>query len=120
MKHFIDFNTRRQKEAIDDFWKLCTNSCYGKQLQNVRNYHVELFTSEESLRRYSSKTNFRNFNKFSENLLGVNMEKISVPLYQPVGFSILEHYDVMFKEYGDKLTLLMTDSVFLSAYSSFR
>ncbi len=95
---------------------------YGKQLQSVRKYQqVELITTEERLRRFTCKTNFKHFKIFNENLIAVNMERVSVTLNQPVfvGFTILEHakrilfsfhYDVMLKEYGPQLRLLMTDT----------
>ncbi|XP_041376764.1 uncharacterized protein LOC121389230 [Gigantopelta aegis] len=126
MKPYIDFNTQKRKEAKDDFskdlFKLLFNSVYGKQLQNVRNYQqVELITDEKRLRRYTAKPNFKSVNIFSEHLVAVSMEKVLVTLNQPVsvGFTILEHakcilydfhYNVMLREYGDCLKVLMTDT----------
>ncbi|XP_041378345.1 uncharacterized protein LOC121390564 [Gigantopelta aegis] len=126
MKPYIDFNTQKRKEATDEFskdlFKLLSNSVYGKQLQNVRNYQqVELITDEKRLRRYTAKPNFKSVNIFSEHLVAVSMEKVSVTLNQPmsVGFTILEHakrilydfhYNVMLKEYGTRLKVLMTDT----------
>lgn len=122
MKPFIDFNTKSRKDFSKDIWKISTNANYGKQLQNVRNYEqIELLTSRNKMTKYTSKTNFKNFKIFSDNLVAVKMEKVLVTLNQPVsvGYTTLEHakhilfyfhYDVMMKEYGDKLKLLMTDT----------
>ncbi|XP_046570051.1 uncharacterized protein LOC124278380 [Haliotis rubra] len=136
MESYIDFNTKKRKEATDNFskdlFKLLSNAVYGKQLQNVRNYkQIELITTEERLRKYTAKPNFKSVNIFSENLVVVSMERVSVTLNQnvSVGFTILEHakrllydfhYNVMLKEYSSnhvRVCMTDTDSLFYQIWS---
>ena len=36
MKKYIDFNTKKRKNAANDFFKLMINSVYGKTMENLR------------------------------------------------------------------------------------
>ena len=126
MKPYIDLNTdMRSKGTTDfekDFYKLMNNSVFGKTMENVRNrVNVKLVTNEKALNKLVKKSNFRSVNIFHENLIAVHMEKTTVKLNKPIqiGMSILDlsktlmyrfHYDYVKPKWGDKASLLFTDT----------
>ena len=126
MKSYIDLNTdMRSKGTTDfekDFYKLMNNSVFGKTMENVRNrVNVKLVTNEKALNKLVKKSNFRSVNIFHENLIAVHMEKTTVKLNKPIqiGMSILDlsktlmyrfHYDYVKPKWGDKASLLFTDT----------
>ena len=126
MKPYIDLNTdMRSKGTTDferDFYKLMNNSVFGKTMENVRNrVNVKLVTNEKALNKLVKKSNFRSVNIFHENLIAVHMEKTTVKLNKPIqiGMSILNlsktlmyrfHYDYVKPKWGDKASLLFTDT----------
>ena len=126
MKTYIDFNTTMRKHARNsfekDFFKLANNAVFGRTLMNVRKHRdVKLVTESEKIKKLSANPNFKGYVIFNENLVGVEMKKSVVKLYQPiyVGFTVLElsktlmydfHYGHMKTKYGDKVKLLFTDT----------
>ena len=81
LKHYIDFNTDKCKQAKNDFekdfYKLLNNSVYGKTMENLRNHTtVELVTSKERLRKVIAKPNVKLFKIFHENLAAVEVKKV--------------------------------------------
>ena len=126
MKKYIDLNTElRTKGTADfekDFFKLMNNSVFGKTMENVRNrVNVKLVTNELSLNKLVKKPNFKSANIFHENLVPIHMEKTTVKLNKPIqiGMSILDlsktlmykfHYDYVKPKWGDRATLLFTDT----------
>lgn len=127
MKQYIDFNTAKRTVAKNDFekdfFKLMNNSVFGKTMENVRNrINFHLVSDEKKLVRLTNKPNFKKHPKiFSDNLIGVELEKVTVTLNKPiyVGMAILDnskhlmydyHYNHMLPKYGNKCKLLFTDT----------
>ena len=97
MKSYIDLNTRKRKEAKNefekDFYKLMNNSVFGKTMENIRNrVDVRLVKNEEQAQKLVNKPNFESFKIFSENLIACHMKKTKLRFDKPiyVGMSILE------------------------------
>ena len=123
---YIDLNTKLRTqgktEFEKDFFKLMNNSVYGKTLEDIRNrVDVKLVSDREKARKLVSKINFKRFNIFSENLVGIHMKKTSLFFNKPIylGMSILDisksimyefHYNYSKQKYGDKAKLLFTDT----------
>ena len=129
---FINFNTDMRKNAKNefekDFFKLMNNSVYGKTMENVRNYtDIKLiklkddWKSERAVIKNISKPRCKDFRAFNDNLCAVHMGKEKVVLNKPiyVGSAVLDlsklwmyqyWYDYVKVEYGEKATLLYTDT----------
>lgn len=126
LEPYIDHNTKLRTLAKTDFqkdfYKLLNNAIYGKTLENVRGrIDYKIITSERSAKKYIRKPTFKRSNYISEEVAGIEMRKQQVTLDKPIfaGFSVLElskelmydfHYNTIKKRYGDKATLLMTDT----------
>jgi len=129
LKSYIDFNTEQRKKAEKnnnefekDFFKLMNNSVFGKTMENVRNrIDVKLRTNDESAQKLANKPNVRDFKIINEDLIAMHMTKKEVLFNKPVivGFCVLElsktfmydfHYNYIKKNYGNKATLLFTDT----------
>ena len=97
LKVYIDFNSKKRKEAKNsfekNFFKLMVNSFFGKTCENVRNYKdIKLVISETRLKKLTSKPTFHAFKIFHLNLAAVQLRRTTVKLMKPGydGFSILE------------------------------
>jgi hypothetical protein len=68
-----------------DFWKLCNNAVFGKQMENVRN-RIEFFimSDEKKLLKYVAKPHYKSRVIFDDNLVGVHMFKRNVILDKPI------------------------------------
>ena len=126
LKPYIEFNTKMRKGATNDFekdfFKLMNNSVFGKTMENIfKRINVELVTSPKRMRKISAKPNFQSFKIFNEDLVAVNMKKTNLVFNKPtyVGFSILDiskifmyrfHYDYIKATYGERASLLFTDT----------
>ncbi|KMQ81905.1 hypothetical protein RF55_24809, partial [Lasius niger] len=93
------------------------NAVFGKTMENVRN-HVDVRLVTQWDGRFGAeamiaKPNFHSRSVFSENLVAVELRKLSVKLDKPiyVGMCILDiskirlyefHYEYMLPLYGDK------------------
>jgi hypothetical protein len=125
LKEYIDFNTEMRKKAKNefekDFYKLMNNSVFGKTMENVRKRVNINLRNENQLVKDAKKPHFKSYRIYDENLIAVEMGKTNVNLNKPmfVGFSILElsktlmydfHYNTMKAKYGEKATLLFTDT----------
>ncbi|KAK3088565.1 hypothetical protein FSP39_020689 [Pinctada imbricata] len=126
MKKYIDFNTQKRSEAKNDFekdfFKLMNNAVFGKTMENMRKrMNVELVNTKRRLRKLTSKPNFLSFKIFDEDLVAVNLKKPNIVLNRPIyaGFCILElskifmyqfHYEFMREKYGNRASLLFTDT----------
>ena len=100
------------------------NSVFGKSMGNVRKHRdIKLVTTDKRRNQLVSEPNYHTTERFSENILAIEMKKTKVKMNKPVylGLSILEitktlvyeiWYDYMKPKYGDdvKLCYMDTDS----------
>jgi len=119
MVKYIDFNTQKRatetSASAKDLLKLMNNAVYGKTMENVRKHRsVSLATHRQQLKRLTAKPHFKSFRVFTEDLVGVEMQKTKVKMNRPIycGFTILEEskimmydffYSYMRPKYGDKV-----------------
>ena len=80
MKAYIMLNTKRRKEAKNeferDFLKLMNNSTFGKTMQNIRNHKdMKLVTSHKKYLKYVMKPNFKDGHHFLNIYLPWRWEK---------------------------------------------
>ena len=97
LKPYIEMNTKLRTEAKNDFdkdfLKIMNNSVFGKTMENVRKHRdIKLVTTDKRRNQLVSEPNYHATKWFSEDLLGIEMEKIKVKFNKPVylGLSILE------------------------------
>ena len=126
LKQYIDFNTQWRKLAKNNFeknfFKLMNNSVFGKTIENLRNRtSVELVHTTDRFIKLISKLSVHSFQRFSEDLTAVKMMSTKLVLNRPiyVGMVILDlakllmydfYYNVLKKQYGDRVNLLFTDT----------
>ena len=126
MKGYIMLNTRLRKDAKNelgiDFFKLMSNSVFGKTMENIRNHKdMELVTSNKKYQKYAMKPNFKDSHPSSKHLLAVEMGKREIMMSKPVylGQTILDlskmlmfefHYGYMKPKYGSKVKLCYMDT----------
>ena len=112
---YIDLNTQKRKEAVDDFskdfYKLMNNSVFGKTTENIRNrVDVKLLKVKKSLEKLANKLNLETITRYSENLLACHAKKTKIVFNKPiyVGMCILDisktlmydfHYNTIKKTY---------------------
>ena len=80
LKQYINFNTKKRKNAKDsfekDFFKLMNNSVLGKTMENLhKRVDVRLVTDEKKLDKLTSKPTFVSSKIFNENLMAVHKVK---------------------------------------------
>ena len=123
---YIALNTNLRTNAKNnfekDFFKLMNNSVFGKTMENIRNRKdIKLVTSKQQALKLIAKPNFKNRTIFTENLISVHMGKTKLVFNKPVyvGMCILDisktlmyefHYNYIKPKYGEKASLLMTDT----------
>ena len=126
LKSYIDFNTKKRKNAKNsfekDFFKLMNNSIFGKTMENLRKrVNVKLVTDEKKLDKLTAKPTFISSKIFNKDLMAVNCIKETLTLNKPayMGMCILEisktlmyefHYKYKKEKYGDKAKLLFMDT----------
>ena len=94
----------------------------GKTLQNCRKYvDVNLARTEKKLIKYAAKPTFQRMKIFNQDLVGIECNYLKVKFTQPIycGMVILDlakyfmynyFYKHLKKRYGDKLSLMATDT----------
>ena len=96
MKPYIDFNTQKRKEAINDadknFFKLRNNSVCGKTMENMRKNKNNYYKKQKDLIKHISKPSYVSHKIFDKNLVAIHEKKICLTLSKPiyVGFTVLE------------------------------
>ena len=126
LKPYIDMNTALRAKAANefekDFFKLMNNSVFGKTMENIRNRKdIKLVSSRDKAIKYTAKPNFQHLKILSEDLVTIHMKRTSLTFNKPVylGLSILDlsktimyefHYDYIKPKYGDRVSLLYTDT----------
>ena len=89
LKPYIDLNTKLRTKASNDFeknfFKLMTNSVFGKMMENIRKrINIDLVNSEEKARKLTCKPNYNGYKVFNENLVAVHMKKTELTMNKPV------------------------------------
>ena len=126
MKSYVDFNSEKRAQAKNkfdtDFYKLLSNSLYGKTIENPeKRSKVKLCSESSTYENYVGKPNFKNAKRINSKLVGVEMKYSSIKINKPfyIGMSILDlskwhmynfHYNVMKAIFGDRVHLLYTDT----------
>ena len=115
-----------RKQATNDFeknfYKLMSNACFGKTMENLRNRREILFVNNEKQAEKSLlKPTFKSYQIIHNGLVSVSFapSKIVWSKPTPVGASILDlsklslckfHYEEMKPRFGDKLKVCYKDT----------
>ena len=137
MRDYITFNTDRRKEAKNefekDFYKLMSNSCFGKTMENLRErVNMRFFSSNShwgknrtvhlrTIERNCASPLYKGHTIYNNDLAAIHLKRKSVCLNKPIyaGMCILDlsklhmfhyHYDVIKAQYGANARLLFTDT----------
>ena len=127
MKKYIDFNTKKRKNATNDFekdfFKLMINSVYGKTMKNLRKrINVRFVNNEKDFLKYTSKPTYVTHKLFDKDYAAIHEIKPVLMLNKPiyVGFTVLElskwmmydfHYNFIKKNFNAELLFTDTDSL---------
>jgi hypothetical protein len=125
MKPYIDFNTKKRMQAKNAFeknlFKLMNNSVFGKTMENIRKrVSIKIANTEEEAQSYVSKPGYVRYVKML-NFYVIHMKKANLYFNKPVytGLCVLDlskllmygfYYEHMKVKYGDRCTLLYTDT----------
>ena len=97
MKPYIGTNAKLRTEVKNDFekdfFKLMSNSVFGKTMENLRRHRdIKSVTTDKRRNQLVSKPNYNTTKYFSEDLLAKKMKKIKVKMNESVylSFSKLE------------------------------
>ena len=126
LKPWIDYCTTKRMTARSEFEadlaKLQANATFGKTMEQVRHrVNVRLICDTHKLTKAVSRVTFRQSEIINDDLVMVRSARKAVTLNKPiaVGFTILEisklimytfYYDYLKPKYGDRCTLLFTDT----------
>ena len=89
LKEYVEFNTKKRQESIDDFdknfFKLMINCVYGKSMENIRKrINVKLINDRKTYLRCVNKPNFISQKIFDKNLIAVYCVKTVLTLNKPI------------------------------------
>lgn len=124
---FIEKCTEARKNAKSVFeknlYKLISNSCYGKFIENARDYiNLRIHQNVESFRKATSQHTFKSYSIIDENLVTTShfLPEITHNKAYAIGFTILEYskhfmydfyYNKLLKKCGkENIELLFTDT----------
>lgn len=132
LKMYIDLNTELRSKAVSefekDFFKLMNNSIFGKTMEDIDKRrdvrlltHWERISQKQGASTLIARPNYHSHKIFSENLVAIQMNRISVLYNKPIyiGFSVLElsklhmyqfHYNTMQKKYKDNIQIAYMDT----------
>jgi hypothetical protein len=126
LEPYIDFNTNQRKLSKNDFekdlYKLMNNAVFGKTMENMRGrVKIDLYTDEKQVLNQVAKPQYLQQKIFDKNLIAIKLMPKVVQLNKPiyVGVAVLDlsklhmyqfHYDYILQKYGNKATLLFTDT----------
>ena len=127
MKKYIDFNTKKRKNADNDFekyfFKLMINSVYEKTMENLRKrINARLINNAKDFLKYMSRPTYITHNIFGKDYAAIHEIKPVLILNKPiyVGFTVLElskwlmydfHYNFIKKNINAKLLFTNTGSL---------
>ena len=127
MKKYIDFNTEKRMNAVNDFEKdfskLMINSVYGKTLENLRKkVNLRLVNNAKVFLKYTSKPTHITHKMFGKGYVAIHEIKPVLVLNKPiyVGFTVLYlskwkiydfHYNFIKKVFDAELLFTDTDSL---------
>ena len=85
MKTYIDFNTRKRKEATNEadknLFKLLNNAVYGKTMENMRKrIKIRITTNEKDFLKYAARPRYISHKKCGKNLVVTHEKKIIINL----------------------------------------
>lgn len=110
LRTFIECCTEKRRNSSNEFrkmlFKLFSNSCYGKLIENSREYmDAHFVTDKKQMTRWVSKPRFISFRVLSDDVVVIFMKPKAVRLMQAwaCGFTILERskglvYDQYYNE----------------------
>ena len=126
MKKYIDFNTEKRMNAVNDFekdfFKLMINSAYGKTMENLRKrINVRLINNAEKFLKYTSKPTHITHKIFDKDYAAIHEIKPVLIINKPnyVGFTVLDlskwkmydsHYNFIKQKFDAESLLTDTDS----------
>ena len=106
----------------NNFYKLISNACFGKTMENLRNQSViKLVVIEMRAKKVTFEPNFKSFNIINRNLVSVHFTNTSIVWNNstPAGASVLDlsklllykfHYCKKKPRYGDSLIVVYKDA----------
>ena len=126
LKSYIEKNTVMRKKATTtfekNFYKLMSNACFGKTMENKRHRRdVRFVTTEQRALEMTAKPTFKSFQVISDNLCSLSFSQPQIwwDKPTPVGASILDlsklalygfHYNEMKPRYGKRILLNYKDT----------
>ena len=97
MKKYIDLNTEKRMNAVNDFekyfFKLMINSVYGKTMENLRKrINVRLVNNGKDFLKYTSKPTYTTHKIFGKDYATIHEIKPVLILKKPIyaGFTVLD------------------------------
>ena len=90
--------TAAKSEFEKDFFKLMSNSVFGKTMENIRDHKdMKLVTSREKHAKYVMKPNFKDGHSFSKHLFAIEMGKAEIKMnkdfYRDMTKDVEERFD---------------------------
>ena len=97
-------------------------SVYGKTMEDVKGrVDIKLISDPKRLKKLLAKPSFKRLKIFNENLMGVEMKRVTIKLNRPayLGTQILDisknlmtsfHHEILKPRYKENLELLFTDT----------